>query len=469
VTPTLIGFAAAAIGVLLLARGSLSAMFGFLNLLSLMGGSAAVVLTALGGSSVPPVELALGFAALRIMLPGSGWGAAMGQAIRANILLVLFVLFGVVMAFLGPRLFAYQMQIVPMKLGPMNSLFMTAPLMPTSQNITTAVYMLGTLMAALVACVAMRDARAPVSFVRTGIVIGWLHVATGLFGAVARGTPAALAVDFFRNGNYAQTDQSYGNFARISGIMPEPSAYALFAFAWFVFLTECWWRDVLPRRTGPVALALLLVLAASTSSTAYVALAGYGAILAVRMLAFPRGLKAGKAIVIVGLAFALIGLGAALLAFRPALLDLAQTMIADMTVNKKGSESGLQRVFWARMGLEAFVNSGGLGIGPGSFRSSSIVTAIIGSTGIVGSTLFLAYLAQTLRPLSASTYLQPEEVSQSIGAAASWAAVSMLLPAAAMAASPDPGVTFAIFAGAALALRSRSAQPAPIYARAVAA
>jgi hypothetical protein len=455
VTPTFIGAIAAAIGLLLLFRARLPAMFAYLNLLSLMGGSAVVILTALGGSSVPPVELALGFAALRILLPGSGQLAAFGEAIRANILLVLFVLFGVLLAFVGPRLFAYQMQIVPMKIGRMNSLFATAPLVPTSQNITTAIYFLGTLMSALIAHVAMRDRDTPVSFVRTGVAIAWIHVITGIFGAVARGRSWSIVIDVFRNGNYAQTDQFYGNFARISGIMPEPSSYALFAFAWFVFLAECWWRDVLSRQTGPAALALLLILAASTSSTAYAGLAAYAALFGLRLVILPQSARFGKALVMAGLALVVVGLGAALLALRPELLDVAQTMLADMTVNKKGSESGLQRVFWARKGLEAFMLSGGLGIGPGSFRSSSIVTAIIGSTGIIGSVLFTVYLLQVMRPLSLSTYLQSSDDAQSIGVAASWAAVVMIIPAAFMAASPDPGVTFAIFAGVAVALRSQ--------------
>jgi hypothetical protein len=458
VTPTLFGFLGGAIGLLLLLRGSLRSMFVYLNLLSLMGGSAAIILTALGGSSVPPVELALGFAALRILLPGSGHYAGFGQALRQNILFVLFVLFGVTMAFIGPRLFAHQMQIVPMKLGRMNSLFATSDLAPTSQNITTAIYLLGTLMAALIAGVAMRDRRTPLSFVNTGVAIGWLHAVTGICGAIARGHPFEVVIDFFRNANYAQTDQLYGGYARLNGIMPEPSSYALFAFAWFVFLTECWWRDVLPRRTGPIALVLVLVLAASTSSTAYAGLFGYGALLALRVLLLPRGLRFGKALVIGGLILGLVGLGAGLLAAWPDLLGTAQAMIADMTVNKKGSESGLQRVFWARMGLEAFVNSGGLGIGPGSFRSSSIVTAIIGSTGVIGSTLFLTYLVQVLKPLHRSTYFQPTDEPQAIGTAAAWAAVAMIIPAAFMAASPDPGVTFAIFAGVALALRSHAAR-----------
>ncbi len=455
-TPTLIGFVAAAIGLVLLLRGSLSGIFVYLNIVSLMGGSAVIVLTALGGSSIPPVELALGFAALRILLPGSGRVSEFGQAVRANILLVLFVIFGVVMAFAGPRLFGHQMQVVPMKLGPMNSRYATVWLVPTSQNITTAIYLLGTLTAALVAHVAMRDARTPASFVNTGVAIGWIHVATGIFGALVRGRPFSLAVDFFRNGSYAQTDQFYGGFARISGIMPEPSSYAIFAFAWFAFLTECWWRDVLPRRTGPIALVLFLMLMASTSSTAYAGLAGYGAILFLRMVLLPQSLRFGKAVTIVGLIVLAVGLVAGFLAMRPDIISLGRTMIAEMTVNKQGSESGLQRVFWARMGLQAFLQSGGLGIGPGSFRSSSIFTAILGSSGIIGWSLFFAYLVHVIRPLSLSTYFQPADGPQSVGVAASWAAVAMMIPAAVMAASPDPGVTFAVFAGVALALRARN-------------
>ena len=465
-TPTILGLIAAAIGLLLLLRGSLRAMFAYLNLLSLMGGAAAIIMTALGGSSIPPVELGLGFAALRILLPGSGQVAAFGAAVRANILFVLFVLFGVLMAFVGPRLFAHQMQIAPMKMAVTGSLFTTADLVPTSQNVTTAIYLLGTLMGAAIAYVAMRDRQAPRSFVNTGVWIGWLHVFTGIFGALSRGRPWNVVIDVFRNGNYAQTEQFYGGYARINGIMPEPSSYALFAFAWFVFLAECWWRDVLPRRTGPIALALLLILAASTSTTAYAGIFGYGALVALRILFFPRGLPFHKAIILVGLVIVLIGLGALLLAAMPALLDTAQAMIADMTVNKKGSDSGLQRVFWARLGLQAFIHSGGLGIGPGSFRSSSIVTAIIGSTGVIGSTMFLLYLIQVIRPLNRSTYLQPADFAQGVGVAASWAAVAMMIPAAAMAASPDPGITFAIFAGISLALRSPHRAAPPDVARA---
>jgi hypothetical protein len=320
------------------------------------------------------------------------------------------------------------------------------------------------LMAALVAHVAMRDRRTPRSFVNTAVFIGWAHVVTGVFGALVRGKPLSAVIDFFRNANYAQTEQFYGSYARISGIMPEPSSYASFAFAWFVFLTECWWRDVLPRRTGPIALALLLILAASTSSTAYGALLAYAAIFGLRMMMMPGGSGLGKILMLGGIIIAVLVAVATLLAYQPQFITALQTMIADATVNKQASDSGLQRLFWAKLGLQAFVHSGGLGIGPGSFRSSSIFTAIIGSTGIIGSILFLLYLIQIIRPPRRAADPQVVDPDAALGAACSWAAIVMLVPAAGIGPSPDPGVTFAVFAGAAIALRGRHTRLQPALA-----
>ena len=451
--PTLFGALVAAIGLLLLVGRGVASMLVYLTIVSLFGGAAAILLPALGGSSIPPVELAIGFMTLRILVPGGGQIGHVAAAIRANLLLVLFVAFGVVMAFVGPRMFAYRMNVVPMRFVQLNSLLATFPLVPTSQNITTAVYMVGTLLAAIGAYVAGCNRRTPLLFVKAGVVLAWLHVATGIFGALVRGTPLSAVIDFFRNGNYAQTDQFYGGYARINGIMPEPSTYAMFAFSWFVFMLEAWWRDVLPRWTGPAALGLLAVLTASTSSTAYAGLAGYAALIAIRMLLFPHGLRVGKAIAVGALTMATLIACCLAIAAKPAILQQFAVVLSDMTISKSSSASGIQRAFWAYKGLEAFRVSGGLGIGPGSFRSSSLVTAILGSTGVIGVLLFTAYTLQILKPLRRSTYLRPADPEEGAGVAAAWAAFVILIPSAVMSSAPDPGVTFAVFAGLSLALR----------------
>jgi hypothetical protein len=145
----------------------------------------------------------------------------------------------------------------------------------------------------------------------------------------------------------------------------------------------------------------------------------------------------------------------AALAFSPSLVESFSRIITVMTIDKADSVSGIQRLFWARQGFEAFAVSGGLGIGAGTFRSSSLITAIIGSMGVIGIVSFMAHLLHAFKPLRASTYSAAAKDREGVGAAASWTSLLMLMPAAVASPSPDPGVTWAMFAGIALSLRAR--------------
>lgn len=455
--PTIFGVLLIAVGIALLMRGSVVAMFVVVIVSSLLGGSAAFILPALGGSSVPPVNIALLLLVMRIALPGSGQGDLVGAALRENLPLAVFVLYGFIMAFVGPRLFAGVIDVAPMRQGN-GPLFATLALAPTSQNITTAVYMVGTLLCAVGAYVACRDPRGLRALVGAGVFTAWAHVVFGVMSIAGKGGVAGAILTFFRNANYAQLDEEVGGFLRISGIQPEPSSFAIFGLVWFVFMFECWSLKVRPRRTGPIALALLLILIASTSSSAYVGLAGYGAVRLLFVLA-RGGTRRFVGAAVVGLV-AIAGI-ALLSFFNPGLLASFAHIYDSVVAKKQGSSSGLQRAFWARQGWQVFVASDGLGIGPGTFRSSSIATAILGSTGVVGTTAFALYLLRLVRPgPRRATGLDDERAR--IGVAATWAALAFLLVAALVAASPDPTALFAIFAGAALASR----RPASSSARA---
>jgi hypothetical protein len=71
---TFIGAIQVLFGLGLFLAGSIEAMFAFLLVSALFGGSAAIVLPALGGSSIPPVQFALVFMALRLLVPARGMG-----------------------------------------------------------------------------------------------------------------------------------------------------------------------------------------------------------------------------------------------------------------------------------------------------------------------------------------------------------------------------------------------------------
>lgn len=452
-TLTFVGLLQCVFGLWIVLRGSLNHALAFLLLSSLFGGSAAAQLPALGNSSIPPVQFALLFVYLRVLMPRGGYAGAVPDALRANIALVVFTLWGIAGAIAAPRIFAGTLSVAPMRFDGARSLLDTVPLEPTAQNVTSAVYLLGALMIAVFAQIVSRFRGGANTLVRTGVVIAWVHATAGILGAATRGTPLEQVFDLFRNASYAQLDQSYQGFVRINGLFPEASGFASFGLAWFFFNCECWYRSIHPRATGRAALVLALTLFFSTSSTAYIGLSVYAVLFVLRAFLLPQAADRQRLSQATMAAVAAVSLACLAMALVPRLPAAVWDMILHMTVEKEGSDSGRQRLFWAMQGWNAFLASGGLGIGAGSFRSSSLLTAILGSMGVVGISAFAFYLWSVLQPLRHSTWARSEDPALSVGGAAAFTALLIVIPASISDPSPDPGTNFAIFAGTALGLR----------------
>jgi hypothetical protein len=200
-------------------------------------------------------------------------------------------------------------------------------------------------------------------------------------------------------------------------------------------------------------LAMGAVLFFSTSSTAYFGLAIYGLFFALRTIALPSPAnftKAKAAFAALGL---LVFLAALVFLASPALVESVVDVVKQMTIEKSSSESGLQRLYWTRQGWELFLASYGLGVGSGSFRSSSIFVAMLGSMGIIGIVSFLIYLIVIFQPWRRSSWTESPVPLENLGGALGSAALLGLIPAAVNTASAVPGVSFAILASASLAFR----------------
>lgn len=468
---TFIGYAQLLIGLAIMVAGSLRHAFLFLMLSGLLGGSAAIFLPSLGGSSIPPSHFALLFIYFRILAPRGGFLGDVAASLRANRWLVLFTFYGIASAMIAPRLFAGQIHVYPMRLHNVKSLFQTVLLEPTSQNVTASVYLMGAMLIAVASWIACRAAGGARTLVSSTLWVTWLHVATGLAALAVRGTPVDAVFDLFRNGAYLQIDDEVAGFARIRGLAPEASTYAAFGFCFFVANAELWYRSIRSRATGLAALAMGAVLFFSTSSTAYVGLGAYVLFFALRAFLLPRTADPRKiraALATVGGAIVLLAL---ILAFVPSQAARTWDMIAQMTLQKSSTDSGLQRLFWAMQGWTVFVRSYGLGIGAGSFRSSSLFLAILGSMGVIGMFSFLLYLFEVFQPWKRSSWGWTADADAALGGAYASAALLSLVPAAVNSANAHPGTSFAIFAGAALALRSsrvpgrRPAEEQPIAPR----
>lgn len=450
---TFIGYALLLIGAMVFFAGNLRHALMLLLGASLFNGSAAILLPALGDSSIPPVQVALAFVLLRILMPGSTAVGELPDAIRANRWLVLFAVYGIASAFVLPRVFAGVFNVYPMFFRAPGYQFAAIPLRPTAQNMTAAFYMLGTLLTALSAWIACRRQGMGQTLITSLVVIAWVHAVLGLAGVALRGTPSEAVLELFRNSSYLQLDHQIGDFVRIRGIFPEASAYAAFGFTLFAANSELWYHSIRGRATGWAAIAMGSVLFFSTSSTAYFALAAYGLFFWLRLVALPGIANTAKLPPALALLGTLTVLASLALIISPALVDSIFDVLRSMTIEKSSSDSGLQRLYWTRQGWSLFLQSYGLGVGPGSFRSSSILFAILGSMGVIGISSFLIHLSVVLQPWRHSTWGLSPNAAENLGGALASAAVFSIVPALVNSATAVPGTSFAILAGASLALR----------------
>lgn len=447
---TFVGIGIFFVGLIILLSRQTGASIALMLACGPLGGSAAILLNF--GSSIPPIEFALGIALSQVLLIESNHGL-LGPAIRRNWALIGFAAVAAAMSYIGPRLFYDKMSLPSMRSAHLRFLYETFPLRPSSQNITTPIYIIGTTITAIISCAFSMKAGSWRYFVKTAVIVAWVNVALGIGSIVSKGTPLHIFYDLLRNGAYAQLDHEFEGLIRVTGVFPEASSYSAYSFVWFCFCLECWLRNVLPRWTGPAALAIFCILFISTSSSAYVSLAIYSLITLPRLLLTRSLDRSRKLALFILLGLIALVLGATVIALDPKLATSFGDMLQRMTIHKAASSSGLQRAFWARESLVAFAQSYGLGVGPGSFRSSGIFSAILGATGVAGGTFIVIYMIKIFKPLSASTWEAVGDDEISAGVAASWAALFALVPQAIAAASPDPGIDFALLAGLALGLR----------------
>jgi hypothetical protein len=447
-TPTVFGylFAVAAIACM---PASITTMLSLVLFASLMGAASAISLNGLGGATITPASLALLFLVLRILLSPAGQFSVVAKAVQQNMFFSFFCLYGAATAFLFPYVFFHALNVPPLRmLG--GGLFATAPVEFSSQNITTAVYLIGTFLASLSACIAYALERRENKLLNIVAIVSWIHIGFGVLDIVLGKIGLRDALAFFRNANYQQLAQDIGGIQRVAGIFPEASAYAAFAFSFLILNTELWMRNVRPILTGTTAFALLIMSLLTTSSTAYVSLAIYALLLLVRMFLTPMRLPLQKRLILGTIALIAITALLVLEVFMPAMSNFLIEILNQLTLQKLHTVSGMQRTFWAQKGWEAFWKSGWIGIGAGSFRSSGLLSAVAGSLGAIGLAALAGSVWMILRPTRTQTYDVQITGNPALRSAFAWAATFTLVPALFSLPSPDPGIIFGIFAGIAV-------------------
>lgn len=327
--------------------------------------------------------------------------------IRSLGLLTLFWIVAVVVTLVGPRLFAGQVEVIPVRVvigRPM-------PLEPTTQNISQLLYLTISIITVFVAAYVFTRSGGIEAWVRATVLCGAVAVATGLLDMFSHTANLGWLLDPFRTATYAMlTDAEILGSKRIVGLMPEASAYGSVCVGTGItlhffgrLLPACRLRDIY---TPVLVMALLVMAALSTSSTAYVTLGLFGCLAAaewvVRLSRRSSSIAERRRLKVEGLlgvtaAFTLIILVMA----SPATFTPALDMLDRMVLQKSASSSFVDRSAWTQVSWQALLETYGFGVGMGGTRASNFVVATASTTGFLGAALYFGFVVQKLlSPLS---------------------------------------------------------------------
>lgn len=356
-----------------------------------------------------------------------------------NLVVLFLVIYTFGTAWILPRLFMGETS----AFTPVEGEIREFPLAPVSGNITQSAYFALGAITCISLCITLRDVRALLALKRGFFAWVMVNMGLGLVDLLGKTAGAGDLLAPIRTANYAMlTDVEQAGFSRIAGGHPEASAFAMSMFAGTVFVITSW-------RVTRTPLVLLLALGAlslmllSTSTTAYVCFALYGAFMGVSALWYlVKGRIRRTDLVLAGIGLTLFTLCLGLYLVQEDAFADVQHLIEVTILTKSQSASAAERGYWNMRSLQTVVETGGLGIGIGSSRASNWLIAVLSQTGVIGTALQLVLVAVLLRPAPRKTHSNLDLLALHEGARA--AGLAWLVAATVSAGAADPGIFFFI-------------------------
>ncbi|WP_263351554.1 O-antigen ligase family protein [Acidicapsa acidisoli] len=274
------------------------------------------------------------------------------------------------------------------------------PLYLSSHNVTQLLYLVfGGLVAICVAHVNLRDEDRHET--EKVIMISAIFISIwGLFQFFCNVTGMPYPDFIFNNSGSASGKgflQTLDNgISRVSSTAVEPSVLAQSLITLLPLTLPAWLRNgsvfsVPIDRLASLLFLLLLLL--STSSTAYVGVFIFGALL-VPLLVRTRAISKGKAILLIVIgALATTGLLAAAVLSVPIVGEMVNSAI----LSKSTSGSGIERAMTIALAYGYFVQYPILGIGWGSATSHDLIIKLLSNVGILGTLAFLGAMFSVIR------------------------------------------------------------------------
>ncbi|MDR3494223.1 MAG: hypothetical protein P4L82_06440 [Ancalomicrobiaceae bacterium] len=311
-----------------------------------------------------------------------------------------FVVFGIVTAIALPRVFGGLVEVIPVSGAALTG---SSLLEPRSGNITQTGYMLISYLTAVAFAIigSRRDVR---DCYLTALVVGAMAlIATGIIDLALYKAGLSQLLDPFRTASYTLlTDVEAAGAKRVVGLTPEASTYGTLCVnaAVVIFFLRPLYPKGRSRALATAAFVGTVVMAAlSTSATAYIGGAVFACVYLfdlMRRLLNPKAAGRDTLRWEIGLMLVVAVIGIGILALTPGVLSPAFDVVNKIIFQKTSSLSFEQRSMWTRVGWQAFLDSGGLGVGLGSVRTSNWEVSILGSTGIFGAVLIFGFFLQKL-------------------------------------------------------------------------
>ena len=446
-TIELAGIVALLVGVLFLTRGPGFGINVFVPS-TLLGSCAAFTIPAIGATTIQPAHLLLGFLAISAFIRP----AITSRALHAvafpspGFWLLATTVYGAFSAYFCPRIFAGATYVAAIGTTNYGLSMMQVPLGPTSGNITQTLYFIGDVVCFIVTLLIASSKSGLRLVANAMIVYCGLNIVFAALDLTAFWTGTEFLLDPIRNSTYVLHLETvvYG-FKRIVGSFTEASAFAYATLGAFAFTARLWLGGVKPALNFSIAMISLVLLAFSTSSTAYAATPVI--ILYIYLTTGVRFVR--ETVPTQVLAFLIVAPIALTLLFvviqlLPGVNETVRSMLDVMLFDKSSSDSAHDRGTWNEAAMAAFYATQGLGAGVGSVRASSFPIAVLANIGVAGGLTYGAFLYHTLFSRG------PQRIDWFAGevrAAARAACVAFLVAATVSGALIDLGLTFFVAAG----------------------
>ncbi|WP_131196877.1 hypothetical protein [Lichenihabitans psoromatis] len=409
---------------------------------TLLGSAAAIIV---GGATIQPAHLMLGFVALALLNRATPWSTALRSIVfpKAGFWLLLSAIYGVASAFLFPRLFAGMTDINAIGATEYGPSLLLVPLGPTSGNLTQSIYLLADVLCFVLTVTYASNAKGFATITLALTTYCAANIAFAVLDVVTYSTGTDGLLQFMRNSTYQlHVETVFSGLKRIIGSFTEAASFAYASLGVLGFTGRLWLAGYKPRLMGSLCLISTILLALSTSSTAYAATPVVLTYLYLgALLRTLRGRVTSSTFTFVLFApLCLITIGCALILIPSvgnALFDFLDVLL----FNKGSSLSGIERGQWNSTALQNLVDTFGLGGGLGSIRASSFPIAVMSNIGIIGGLAVAIFLFLVLFSHSTSV-----GVERDIQIAAKAACFSLLVGATISGTLVDLGLPFFVFA-----------------------